>query len=68
MMQVFIANIFYLSFFGGDFLRVCIYLVCLYLLWWEGGGCVGFACVVLLYFLVVSVWCAWCNVVVVFLM
>lgn len=46
MMQVFIANIFYLSFFGGDFLRVCIYLVCLYLLWWEVDA------------LVVPVWCS----------
>lgn len=55
MMQVFIANIFYLSFFGGDFFRVCIYLVCLYLLWWEVDA------------LVVPVWCAWCNVVLILL-
>lgn len=47
MMQVFIANIFYLSFFGGDFLRVCIYLVCLFCCCGVEGGCVG--CVVVVF-------------------
>lgn len=73
MMQVFIANIFYLSFLGGVFYVIyvtfsCLYISCVSLFVVVGGGCVGFAGVVLLFFLVVSVWCAWCSVVVVFLM